>query len=228
MSFVLSRTAILAAVLNLSVFHLVSFLKCLKLILRNRVQLLHLQNCCQNFPLRSEAYMWQRQSRYVNSSTPARWCNPDPWLRPTTHGIGNCAHIHWHASSNCQDSIVIFLPLNLSIKAPSAAPARGWRAPADLSPSPATRRHKCWAKLEWEEGQGVLFSAARIPHTLFFHPRPTHPWPPTLTFDSFVCVCLWVCVFVCASRGLFNNVGINYKLLSKHQSYNWPHSSRGN
>lgn len=220
MSFILSRTTILAAVLNLSAFHfrVINFPKCLKLILKNRAQLLHLQNCCRNFPLHSEAYMWQCQSRYVNSSTQARWCNTDPWLRLATQGIGNRTHIHWHASSNCQDSIVTFLPLNVSIKAPSAAPARGWRAPADSSPSPATRYHKCWAKLEWEEGQGVLFSAARIPQPLFFHPRATHRWPPTLTFDSFVCGCLWVCVFLCVPQG--NSLTMNYKLLSKHQSYN--------
>lgn len=178
----------------------------------NRVQLLHLQNRRQSFLCCSEAYMWQCHSQCISSCTQAGWCNPDPWLRLTIHGIST-AHIHWHASSNwcCQHPIVSSLPLNASIKALSAAPACGWRTPVDFSLC-----RTCWAKLEWEEGpRECCFHQLGFPtHCSFIHDQhTTDPWPWPLTS-------LWVRLCFCEPRGTPNNVRINYKWLSKHQNQN--------
>lgn len=103
-----------------------------------KVQLLHLQKCCQNFPWRSKAYMWQCHNQYINSCTRAGWCNPDLWLRLATHGIGN-THIltdMLHPTGTIRIQLCSFspsLPPNVSIKALLAAHAGGWRTPADFS-----------------------------------------------------------------------------------------------
>lgn len=66
-----------------------------------------------------QGYMWQCQSQYINSCTQAGWHNPDLWLRPATHGIGNApifadmllpsVRIQWGSFSfwMCQSNILL-------------------------------------------------------------------------------------------------------------------------
>lgn len=164
----------------------------------NGAQLRHLLICCQNFPWRSEAYMWQCQSRYINSCAQARWCNPDLWLRFATHGIGNA-----HVFADVQPPLCSFSLWTCQSKPCSQPPPEaeaGPRTPLRL----CSGCHKCWAKRECEEGTGsAVFSSEDSPPIVLSSATNT-----PLTSDPNLWL-LCVSVFLCAPRGLLTMLDWN-------------------